>query len=116
MLAGKVVGKDKPSAAGGTGSLPVASPPDQDGNSKDTSLDSQPKKGIIFEICSEDGFHIRCESIEGQQMAFYFHANRPLAKGHIMNAFHVFRAISSSLLPISKAGDGEKRFFLLCLD
>ncbi|XP_035536544.1 histone-lysine N-methyltransferase 2A isoform X3 [Morone saxatilis] len=64
VLPGKVIGKDKPSAAGGTGSLPVASPPDQDGNSRDTGLDSKPKKGIIFEICSEDGFHIRCESIE----------------------------------------------------
>ncbi|XP_040903293.1 histone-lysine N-methyltransferase 2A isoform X2 [Toxotes jaculatrix] len=64
VLPGKAVGKDKPSAAGGAGSLPVASPPDQDGNSRDTGLDSKPKKGIIFEICSEDGFHIRCESIE----------------------------------------------------
>ncbi|XP_034718401.1 histone-lysine N-methyltransferase 2A isoform X2 [Etheostoma cragini] len=64
VLPGKVVGKDKPSAAGGAGSLPVASPPDQDGNSRDTGLDSKPKKGIIFEIRSEDGFHIRCESIE----------------------------------------------------
>lgn len=65
VLPGKLVGKDKSSAAGGAGSLPVASPPDQDGNSRDTGLDSKPKKGIIFEICSEDGFHIRCESIEG---------------------------------------------------
>lgn len=57
--------KDKPSAPGGF--LPVALPPDQDGNSMDSSLDSKPKKGIIFEICSEDGFHIRCESIEGER-------------------------------------------------
>ncbi|XP_069546277.1 histone-lysine N-methyltransferase 2A isoform X1 [Brachyistius frenatus] len=64
VLPGKVVGKDKLSATGGAGSLLVASPPDQDGNSRDTGLDSKPKKGIIFEICSEDGFHIRCESIE----------------------------------------------------
>ncbi|XP_039679910.1 histone-lysine N-methyltransferase 2A isoform X7 [Perca fluviatilis] len=64
VLPGKVVGIDKSSAAGGARSLPVASPPDQDGNSRDTGLDSKPKKGIIFEICSEDGFHIRCESIE----------------------------------------------------
>lgn len=67
VLPGKVVGKDKASAAGGAGSLPVALPPDQDGNSRDTGLDSKPKKGIIFEICSEDGFHIRCESIEGER-------------------------------------------------
>lgn len=65
VLPGKVLGKDKASAAGGAGSLPVASPPEQDGNSRDTGMDSKPKKGIIFEIRSEDGFHIRCESIEG---------------------------------------------------
>uniref|UniRef100_A0A3Q0R0M0 Histone-lysine N-methyltransferase n=1 Tax=Amphilophus citrinellus TaxID=61819 RepID=A0A3Q0R0M0_AMPCI len=64
VLPGKVVGKGKPPATGGAGSLLVASPPDQDGNSRDNGLDSKPKKGIIFEICSEDGFHIRCESIE----------------------------------------------------
>lgn len=64
VSSGKIAGKDKASAAGAVGSLLVASPPDQDGNSRDTSLDSKPKKGIIFEICSEDGFHIRCESIE----------------------------------------------------
>lgn len=63
----KVVGKDKGSSAGGTGSLPVALPPDQDGNSTDIGLDGKPKKGIIFEICSEDGFHIRSESIEGER-------------------------------------------------
>lgn len=71
VLPGKVVGKDKPSGPGGAGSLPVASPPDQDGNSKDTALDGKPKKGIIFEICSEDGFHIRCESIEGEKITSY---------------------------------------------
>nr|XP_046244986.1 histone-lysine N-methyltransferase 2A isoform X2 [Scatophagus argus] len=64
VLSGKVVGKDKPSASGGAGTFPVTSPPDQDENSRDTGLDSKPKKGIIFEISSEDGFHIRCESIE----------------------------------------------------
>uniref|UniRef100_A0A8C6PKV2 Histone-lysine N-methyltransferase n=1 Tax=Nothobranchius furzeri TaxID=105023 RepID=A0A8C6PKV2_NOTFU len=63
-LAEKIVGMDKPSATGEAGSLPAASPPDQDGNSRDSGLDSKPKKGIVFEICSEDGFHIRCESIE----------------------------------------------------
>lgn len=62
----QIVGKDKPSAAGEAGSIPAALPPDQDGNSRDSGLDSKPKKGIIFEICSEDGFHIRCESIEGE--------------------------------------------------
>lgn len=45
----------------------MASPPDQE-NSSDLDLDSKPKKGIIFEICSEDGFHIRCESIEGERL------------------------------------------------
>lgn len=65
---GKMVGKEKTSTAGRAGSLPVGSPPDQDGNSMDMGLDSKPKKGIIFEICSEDGFHIRCESIEGERI------------------------------------------------
>ena len=68
---GKVLGKDKPPAAGGAGSLPAASPPDHDNNSRDFSLDSKPKKGIIFEICSEDGFHIRSESIEGEKIPLY---------------------------------------------
>uniref|UniRef100_A0A8C2KZB7 Histone-lysine N-methyltransferase n=1 Tax=Cyprinus carpio TaxID=7962 RepID=A0A8C2KZB7_CYPCA len=31
---------------------------------RDSSLDYKPKKGLIFEICSDDGFQIRCESIE----------------------------------------------------
>lgn len=58
--------KDKPPAAGEAGSFPAASPPDEDGNSTDSGLDGKPKRGIIFEIYSEEGFHIRCESIEGQ--------------------------------------------------
>ncbi|XP_055005058.1 histone-lysine N-methyltransferase 2A-like [Boleophthalmus pectinirostris] len=61
---GKILGKDKASHAKRTGSLIVSSPPGQEDNTKDTVLDSKPKKGIIFEISSEDGFHIRCESIE----------------------------------------------------
>lgn len=48
----------------------MASPPDQE-NSSDLDLDSKPKKGIIFEICSEDGFHIRCESIEGERSLYH---------------------------------------------
>lgn len=64
---GKAVEKDKlPGGAGEPGSLLVASPPDQEGSGMDLALDGKPKKGIIFEICSEDGFHIRCESIEGE--------------------------------------------------
>lgn len=62
----KKVEKDRPPAAGEAGSLPAASPPNEDDNSTDSGLDGKPKKGIIFEIHSEDGFHIRCESIEGQ--------------------------------------------------
>lgn len=46
------------------GSLLVATP-DQEGSCRDSSMDSKPKKGLIFEICSDDGFQIRCESIEG---------------------------------------------------
>ncbi|XP_045073096.1 histone-lysine N-methyltransferase 2A-like isoform X4 [Coregonus clupeaformis] len=45
------------------GSLLVATP-DQEGSHRDSSMDSKPKKGLIFEICSDDGFQIRCESIE----------------------------------------------------
>lgn len=64
---GKVAVKDKGSTVTKPGCLAVALPPNQDGSSsKDTALDSKPKKGIIFEIHSEDGFHIRCESIEGE--------------------------------------------------
>ncbi|XP_059389089.1 histone-lysine N-methyltransferase 2A-like isoform X2 [Carassius carassius] len=38
--------------------------PDQRDSGRDSSLDCKPKKGLIFEICSDDGFQIRCESIE----------------------------------------------------
>lgn len=65
ILPGNILRKEKGSVAEGAGSLLVASPPDQE-TSSDLDLDSKPKKGIIFEICSEDGFHIRCESIEGE--------------------------------------------------
>uniref|UniRef100_A0AAV2IYU3 [histone H3]-lysine(4) N-methyltransferase n=1 Tax=Knipowitschia caucasica TaxID=637954 RepID=A0AAV2IYU3_KNICA len=61
---GKIVGKGKVSHAKRAGSLIVSSAPGQEDNAKDSALDSKPKKGIIFEISSEDGFHIRCESIE----------------------------------------------------
>ncbi|XP_048838562.1 histone-lysine N-methyltransferase 2A isoform X2 [Brienomyrus brachyistius] len=30
----------------------------------DPLLDGKPKKGLMFEICSDDGFQIRCETIE----------------------------------------------------
>lgn len=56
---------DKASAAGGAGCLPVAAPPAQEDGGCDSGVNSRPKKGIIFEICSEDGFHIRSETIEG---------------------------------------------------
>ncbi|KAJ7990457.1 hypothetical protein DPEC_G00300510 [Dallia pectoralis] len=45
------------------GSVLVAAPDQEDGH-RDSSPDSKPKKGLIFEICSDDGFQIRCESIE----------------------------------------------------
>lgn len=63
----KMFVKDKRSSAGGAVCLPAALLPGQDGSGGDnTGLDSKPRKGIIFEICSEDGFHIRSESIEGE--------------------------------------------------
>lgn len=61
---GKIVGRNKVPHSEREKALKVSSPPDQEDNSKDTILDSKPKKGIIFEISSEDGFHIRSESIE----------------------------------------------------
>lgn len=64
--------KDKRSSAGGAVCLPAALLPGQDGSGTDTGLDSKPKKGIIFEICSEDGFHIRSESIEGERKRVQF--------------------------------------------
>ena len=67
-LTGKAAEKDKaPVGSGAPGPLLVASLPEQEGDAEDSVLDSKPKKGIIFEIRSEDGFHIRCESIEGER-------------------------------------------------
>lgn len=87
VLPEKVVWKDKGISAGEARSVPVASPLIQDGNSSEVGLDSKPKKGIIFEICSEDGFHIRCESIEGERKISHslnlsVYANKLLAKGN----------------------------------
>lgn len=70
ILPANILGKEKGCVAEGAGSLPVASPPDQE-NGSDLDLDSKPKKGVIFEICSEDGFHIRCESIEGERSLYH---------------------------------------------
>ncbi|XP_077064612.1 histone-lysine N-methyltransferase 2A isoform X2 [Siphateles boraxobius] len=61
----------KPKAAGipnkgdgkGSNAFSVETP-DQRDSGRDSSLDYKPKKGLIFEICSDDGFQIRCESIE----------------------------------------------------
>lgn len=39
-------------------------PPDQRESGRDSSLDYKPRKGLMFEICSDDGFQIRCESID----------------------------------------------------
>ena len=44
-----------------TASSLLVATPDQEGS----RMDHKPKKGLIFEICSDDGFQIRCESIEG---------------------------------------------------
>nr|XP_061797132.1 histone-lysine N-methyltransferase 2A-like [Nerophis lumbriciformis] len=61
-FSGKLEVQDKRSPV--EGCLATALPPNLDGSNKDTGLDCKPKKGIIFEIRSEEGFHIRCESIE----------------------------------------------------
>ncbi|XP_076832457.1 histone-lysine N-methyltransferase 2A [Brachyhypopomus gauderio] len=48
-----------------TGSSAVlAATPDQKDDGHDSSLDYKPKQGLLFEICSDDGFKICCESIE----------------------------------------------------
>lgn len=65
--------KDKRSTGGDAVCLPAASLPGQDGNGTDVGQNSKPKKGIIFEICSEDGFHIRSESIEGERRRAQFY-------------------------------------------
>lgn len=38
---------------------------DEGKGSKDFLSHYKPKKGLMFEISSDDGFQIRCESIEG---------------------------------------------------
>lgn len=44
----------------------VASSEQEEGKgSKDFLSHYKPKKGLVFEISSDDGFQIRCESIEG---------------------------------------------------
>lgn len=57
-----------PSKSDGTGNKAFSvETPDQRDSGRDSSLDYKPKKGLIFEICSDDGFQIRCESIEGKR-------------------------------------------------
>uniref|UniRef100_A0A8C1U1Z9 Histone-lysine N-methyltransferase n=1 Tax=Cyprinus carpio TaxID=7962 RepID=A0A8C1U1Z9_CYPCA len=54
-----------PSKSDGKGSNAFSvETPDRRDSGRDSSLDYKPKKGLIFEICSDDGFQIRCESIE----------------------------------------------------
>ncbi|XP_035389803.1 histone-lysine N-methyltransferase 2A isoform X2 [Electrophorus electricus] len=49
----------------GTGSNVIqAATPDQKDDGHDSSSDFKPRQGLLFEICSDDGFKIRCESIE----------------------------------------------------
>ncbi|XP_058270057.1 histone-lysine N-methyltransferase 2A isoform X1 [Hemibagrus wyckioides] len=38
--------------------------PDQKDNGQNSTSDYKPKKGLLFEICSDDGFKVCCESIE----------------------------------------------------
>ncbi|XP_066519090.1 histone-lysine N-methyltransferase 2A isoform X2 [Hoplias malabaricus] len=54
--AGQSIGKEATA-------LMLASPDQKDGG-QNSSSDYKPKKGLLFEICSDDGFKICCESIE----------------------------------------------------
>ena len=52
----------------GSGIVLVASSEQEDDKGgRDFISDYKPKKGLMFEISSEDGFQIRCESIEGMK-------------------------------------------------
>ncbi|KAL6471058.1 hypothetical protein MHYP_G00197080 [Metynnis hypsauchen] len=59
---------EKPKTAGqsnGKGSsVLLEANPDQKDGGQNSSSDYKPKKGLLFEICSDDGFKICCESIE----------------------------------------------------
>ncbi|XP_030632215.1 histone-lysine N-methyltransferase 2A [Chanos chanos] len=59
----KTTGQQGQSDGKGPNALLVATP-DKENNKRDSSLDYKPKKGLIFEISSDDGFQVRCESIE----------------------------------------------------
>lgn len=39
---------------------------DQKDSGQNSTSDYKPKKGLLFEICSDDGFKVCCESIEGK--------------------------------------------------
>nr|XP_055052439.1 histone-lysine N-methyltransferase 2A isoform X1 [Misgurnus anguillicaudatus] len=54
-----------PTKNGGKGSNAFSvETPDQRDSGRNSSLDYKPKKGLMFEISSDDGFQICCESIE----------------------------------------------------
>lgn len=43
----------------------IVATPDQKDSGQNSISDYKPKKGLLFEICSDDGFKVCCESIEG---------------------------------------------------
>ncbi|XP_072548211.1 histone-lysine N-methyltransferase 2A [Salminus brasiliensis] len=59
----KTAGLSDQSSGTGSNALLVTTPDQKDGG-QNTSSDHKPKKGLLFEICSDDGFKICCESIE----------------------------------------------------
>ncbi|XP_049323140.1 histone-lysine N-methyltransferase 2A [Astyanax mexicanus] len=59
----KTAGLSDESSGSGSNTLLVTSSDEKDGG-QNSSSDFKPKKGLLFEICSDDGFKICCESIE----------------------------------------------------
>lgn len=45
----------------------------QEQKRKECLGEKKPKKGLVFEISSDDGFQICAESIEGKNCAFLLH-------------------------------------------
>lgn len=46
--------------------------PNQRDSGQNSTSDYKPKKGLLFEICSDDGFKVCCESIEGKFVLYSY--------------------------------------------